>query len=115
MRRWLLIALLFVLPLQTVWGAAARYCAHETNSSAAHFGHHVHEHQDAQSQIAAADDGSGAVAVDLDCATCHLGYAATLPSSEVVVVAAAPGVPPSPDGLRYQSHTPSGIERPDIA
>ena len=115
MRRWLLIALLFVLPLQTVWGAAARYCAHETNSSAAHFGHHVHEHQDAQSQIAAADDGSGAVAVDLDCATCHLGYAATLPCSEVVVGAAAPSVPPSPDGLRYQSHTPSGIERPDIA
>ena len=46
MRRWLLIALLFVLPLQMVWAAAAPYCAHEAKLSATkHFGHHEHEHQ----------------------------------------------------------------------
>lgn len=46
MRRWVFAFLLFVVPFQLVWGAAAPYCAHEAAASAKkHFGHHEHKHQ----------------------------------------------------------------------
>ena len=61
MRRLLLVFLLVLMSLQTVWSAAAAYCAHE------HEGH------------ASTDDANGAsthaginlAAADLDCHTCH--------------------------------------------
>ena len=87
MRRLLLVFLLVLMPLQTVWSAAAAYCAHEQAPAAAHFGHHVHEHAgayqdgDAHADVghASADDAQGGAAgsifnlgsADLDCHTCH--------------------------------------------
>lgn len=116
MRRWLLVALLFVLPLQMVWAAAAPYCAHEASPGAtAHFGHHEHEHQGTPSPLAGADDSSGAATGDLDCGSCHLGASATLPCSGVAVEAAAHTVVLNRDVPRYRSHTPPGPERPNIA
>ena len=75
MRRLLLVFLLVLMSLQTVWSAAAAYCAHEQAPAAAHFGHHAHEHEG----HASTDDANGAsthaginlAAVDLDCHTCH--------------------------------------------
>lgn len=82
MRRWLLVFLLFVLPLQFTWASAAGYCRHEQEANARHVGHHSHEHagdRDTASKSAqpAADDGD-ATALGLehsDCSFCHLGCA----------------------------------------
>lgn len=44
MRRWLILLLLAVLPLQFTWSVAAAYCQHEVSSKPSHIGHHPHEH-----------------------------------------------------------------------
>ena len=115
MRRWLVILMLLVLPVQFAWAAAAPYCAHEAASAASkHPGHHQHVHQGSGEVAKAGDDGAGNGANHTDCASCHGGAAATLPLPEADL-ATAPR-----DGLReqpashYRSHTPSGPERPDI-
>ena len=42
MRRWLLIFLVFLLPLQYSWAMSAAYCAHEQDAQTQHWGHHEH-------------------------------------------------------------------------
>ena len=116
MRRWLVVLMLLVLPLQFAWAAAAPYCAHEATTAAGkHPGHHQHLHQGGGDAANADDDGAGNGAKHTDCATCHAGATATLllPAAEWFC---APRdelreAPPP----RYRSHTPSGPERPDIA
>ena len=79
MRRFLLIFMMCLLPLQWSWAAAARVCEHE--QEAAHFGHHVHQHD---SSAEAPAEGKSAVAPEAlqphpDCHTCHgigVGYLA---------------------------------------
>lgn len=64
MRRWFAILLLVLLPLQAIWAAAAPYCELEQAQAASkHFGHHEHEHQDAD---VGQDESSGK-----DCHVCH--------------------------------------------
>ena len=110
MRRYLLILLLFLLPLQFSWAVAGTYCAHEETPSAAHFGHHVHKHDKAE-------DGAKAeslkITADTDCDYCH----------HVPVSAMVPATPAlAHSGLaihaclemhRYPSHIPDLIPRPD--
>lgn len=44
MARWLACVLMVLLPLQSLWGVASRYCAHEVPAvQAAHLGHHAHQ------------------------------------------------------------------------
>jgi len=43
MRRFLAILLMFMLTLQSVWGAAEPYCQHEQGRAAQHIGHHLHD------------------------------------------------------------------------
>lgn len=85
MRRFLLIVLMFVLPLQWSWAAAASLCGHEAAGPAArHFGHHQHEHHGAaaghdagKSTKAAKAEGAdkksglGSLRADPDCGVCH--------------------------------------------
>lgn len=116
MRRWLLVALLFVLPLQMVWAAAAPYCSHETKPGvAAHFGHHEHEHQGTTPSLDVTDDGVGLTGGDVDCGSCHLSTGTTLPSSAIAVEVPACAVTLSDAVPHYRSHTPPGPERPNIA
>jgi hypothetical protein len=86
MRRWLLVLLLFVLPLQFAWAGAAGYCQHEQEAKTWHLGHHSHEHADGQGATAKASqavpdsdsDGDAAAPLGLDhgdCSVCHLGCA----------------------------------------
>ncbi|MCW5660079.1 MAG: cobalt-zinc-cadmium resistance protein [Burkholderiaceae bacterium] len=117
MRRWLLIAMLLVLPIQMVWAAAAPYCAHETKlvGEKKHFAHHEHQHEGTKAG-SGTDDGSDALgATHLDCEACHLGAAATLPCSEVSVGDLPLAVAPHHPFPHYRSHTPPGPERPNIA
>ncbi|MDA8521157.1 cation efflux protein, CzcI family [Acidovorax sp. NCPPB 4044] len=76
MRRWLLIFLLTLLPLQFTWAEAAGYCAHEPTAASQHFGHHVHQHE------GPADSGVDGAALsgdaDQDCSACHAGCAIAL-------------------------------------
>jgi hypothetical protein len=89
-RRFLIVFLLAMLPLQFSWAAVASYCAHETQG-AGHFGHHEHDHAhhvSASSDVGPAaaltpdasptpDETGGAEAdkapgaMDLDCGHCH--------------------------------------------
>ena len=68
MRRWFAILLLVLLPLQSLWAAAAPYCAHEESPTTMHVGHHAHEHQDAQQDE---DVPEGPGASHADCHVCH--------------------------------------------
>jgi hypothetical protein len=110
MKRYFLIFLLFLLPLQFSWAVAATYCAHEETSSAPHFGHHVHKHDKT-------DDGAKAesqkIKADTDCDYCH-----HVPAS--AIVPATPGLA-QPDLTchvrlevhRYPCHISDLIPRPD--
>lgn len=113
MRRWLVVFLLALLPLQLSWAAVAAYCQHEkAPSQAEHFGHHEHEHHD-QGAAQAQDAKKAPSAVDNDCGTCHLGHAQTLLSDAPAM--APPALPPRVarhDALPG-SHVPALPDRPD--
>jgi hypothetical protein len=55
-RRYLILFLVFLLPLQISWAAVANYCSHEKHTAASHFGHHQDEHQHAASSLDNTDD-----------------------------------------------------------
>ncbi len=100
MRRFFLILLVLLLPLQSAWAAATAYCQHEQRPAAKwHLGHHQHQHRgdgkaEAQTygkadhgSVLEADNGPDHNATtkadanhgtdakglfDPDCGTCHL-------------------------------------------
>lgn len=45
MRRFIVIIMLCLLPLQVSWAVVAEYCGHEQEKAAQHFGHHDDEHK----------------------------------------------------------------------
>ena len=115
MRRWLVVLMLLVLPLQFAWAAAAPYCAHEAASAASkHPGHHQHVHQGGSDATKAGYDGGSLGANHTDCESCHGGAAAMLPLPAAEPAAAPREVLREPPAPHYQSVTPSGPERPDI-
>ena len=116
MRRWLVVFMLLVLPLQFAWAAAAPYCAHEAASAAGkHPGHHQHVHQGSSDAAKAGDGGAGFGTNHSDCASCHAGAAAVLPLFAADLSRAPRDVLREQPPPRYRSHTPEGPERPDIA
>jgi hypothetical protein len=89
MRRWLTIFLLFVLPVQYAWSAAAPYCQHEQAPAKTHIGHHAHEHHadgDAGTKASGKHLGdpspgkSGKLVGDNDCGYCNLSFAKPMKS-----------------------------------
>ena len=74
MRRFVLLFLMLILPLQWSWAAVASVCRHETGSAAQHLGHHVHEHaavlNDTTADTTADTDGAN-VWFDADCCSFH--------------------------------------------
>ena len=116
MRRALLVFLLFLMPLQLSWAAAAAYCDHEEGSNRTHFGHHQHHHN-ASHRTAAGDpakDSQGKLPFgdDDDCAFCQLAVAQAMISAdtELPVLAAAP--PQFSYRLDFRSHIPPAPEIP---
>ena len=115
MRRWLVVLMLLVLPMQFAWAAAAPYCAHEAATAAGkHPGHHQHVHQDGGDVAQAGDDGGGKSVNHTDCASCQGSAAATLPRPAAELHGAPRDLLHEPPAPRYRSHSPSGPERPDI-
>jgi hypothetical protein len=111
MRRWLVIFLLVLLPLQLSWAAVAPYCQHEADATTQHFGHHQHKHQAATAdELSAADAGDiASFAVDADCSACHAGCAAAMAAFPSLALDAAPALPGSPKGQRERPNWPASV------
>lgn len=59
MRRWLLLCLFVLMPLQSAWSAASAYCTHhEQGGDATHWGHHNDGHDNLTSELDVAYSGS---------------------------------------------------------
>lgn len=71
MSRLLFLLLVLVLPLQSVWASAARYCQHETATNSEHFGHHEHQHKAAATEDSNKPATDAKTITDLDCGLCH--------------------------------------------
>lgn len=114
MRRCFIVFLLLLVQLQSVWGAAAAYCAHEASVAAAsHFGHHEDRHRSSVvKRLSADDDGESLGLSAVDCWCCHVGFHETFPG-----VATFVGFPQGGQYLttsqRFNSHVPSFPDRPD--
>ena len=52
MRRFLVLFMLCLLPLQTSWATVADYCGHGQDKTTQHFGHHDDEHKVPPSALA---------------------------------------------------------------
>ncbi len=118
MRRWFLIFLVVLLPMQLSWAAVASYCQHESGAAAQHIGHHEHQH-DAGAEPS--NDGEphakskAAGAVDVDCGTCHAGTCSAMVQSSTLVMAKLPSEIHSATALRLSSQPSSLPERPNWA
>lgn len=108
MRRWLILALLFVLPLQFAWSAAAAYCAHEEAPARAHVGHHVHEHK------SSAADKAGKLVADTDCGYCQLSLAKPLLPLAPQFGVPLRAVPDAATGPNFGSRGPDHPDRPNL-
>lgn len=117
MKRYFLILLLVLLPIQFSWAIAGTYCAHE-EAAATHFGHHEHKHEETTEDGAKGDGKHETKKIqfgldDGDCDYCHHA-----PSNAIAAAAPAlaqPGLSAHirTDSPRYSSHIPDLIPRPD--
>ena len=112
-RRWLLVALLFLLPAQFLWAAVAPYCAHEAAPASYHLGHHAHEHSgtpDAAQQPDRSGDSAGVG--HPDCSQCHPSQAQFASDLELpptlLHVGGFGGLAPQSDGSKIEPD----IDRP---
>ena len=110
MRRFVLLFLMLVLPLQWSWAAVSSGCRHETGSAAQHLGYHDHGRaavlNDTTANLTAditTDTERANVWFDADCCCCHgLSLAGTIsvPAAHLVHSSIVP--------LGYSAHS-----RPD--
>lgn len=114
MKKYLLILMLFALPFQYSWAAAAAYCQHET-THASHFGHHSHHHHVAQAEkLAEKSDEKGKLAtLDDDCGYCHLSCQVTPTSVTPDLAVPQALAPPVLQLSSFSSYFPEGPKRPD--
>jgi len=96
--RILICLLLFVVPLQLSYAAAAGYCGHKDSSS--HFGHHKHQHKQANGDVKSAPAQGGD---DLDCGLCQFGCGHFVFTAPVVAQIAVPALTLSPLGYLLRS------------
>lgn len=119
MRRWLLIFLLALLPLQLSWAAASAYCQHERDTQPEHWGHHENEGRGTDrshsGEGAQKNSSTQPNAVVGDCAVCHAGWAQHADAS----TAPAPALARTAQALRvaaqerFASHIADVPVRPD--
>lgn len=112
-KKWLLILLLLVLPLQISWAAAAVYCQHEQEAAVAHIGHHEHQHP---AQVDASDDQDGQnelPQVHSDCGYCHGVSQAAFLSHLSPMMMPTGLLTAEPHSHAFSSHIPDGPRRPD--
>lgn len=112
MRRFILIFLMMLLPVQWSWAAAASVCAHEKDKS--HFGHHEHKHS-ASPEVAEPDEADGkAPSFHPDCQVCHGIGAGCLTASTEVGAAWASSEPPRAYGRHIPEPPIESLLRPPL-
>lgn len=111
MKRFFLIFLLMVLPLQYSWAAAAAYCQHE-NEPTTHFGHHSHQHQ-SQAETEPSGDENDLAQVHNDCGVCQFAGQATFLTALPKVLAPPGAFAAPPLFVSFNSHIAEGPRRPD--
>lgn len=113
MKKLLLIFLLFALPIQYSWAAAAVYCQHESKHTT-HFGHHSHHHVAQAEKVAEKSDEKTKLAIlDYDCGYCHLSCQVTPTSVTPELTVPQALAPPVLQLSSFSSHFPEGPKRPD--
>ena len=116
MKKFFLLLLLFVLPLQMSWAAASAYCLHEEGKAARHLGHHSHHHQASADDAPQADAGKDLKAktkAHSDCNVCHgVGHAWLPPATSMPVFDSA-SLAVDTSSFLYISHIPDAPKRPD--
>lgn len=120
MARWLLIVLMFALPTQFIWAAAAVYCEHEETPTSFHVGHHSHTHANPQSQATDSSldllAGGTAFASDhADCSYCHVIAAQPEFTNDLLAVPAIGNTYIAPPLWFYSGGVQSDIYRPKWA
>ncbi|WP_283441376.1 cation efflux protein, CzcI family [Noviherbaspirillum suwonense] len=113
MKKYLLILMLFALPFQYSWAAAAAYCQHETTHTS-HFGHHSHHHVAQAEKLAEkSDEKSKLATLDDDCGYCHLSCQVTPTSFTPELTVPQALAPPVLQFISFSSYFPEGPKRPD--
>lgn len=116
MKKFFLLLLLFVLPLQMSWAAASAYCLHEEGKAAQHLGHHSHQHKASagdEPQLDAGKDLKTKTKAHSDCNVCHgIGHAWLPPCASMPVFDTA-SLAIDTSSCLYVSHIPDGPKRPD--
>lgn len=120
MRRWLILFLLSLLPLQVSWAAAATvdHCAHDADQTAAHFGHHedanAHEHDAPAAEAEKSHgDAENTGPLHLDHEHNHLSGFLGLLSAVDISARKLPPLFPRGNALIYLSLPPGNLERPN--
>lgn len=109
-KKLLAILLLVVVPFQFAWGAAAVYCQHEQAPQAQHFGHHVHQHQNAEEPTGHAGKLSQ---LHQDCGYCHALSPASVPAIAKTIAIPSGSNHAEPLPVFFTSHIPEGPREPD--
>jgi hypothetical protein len=117
MRRWLLVLLLVLLPLQFSWAAVAIYCGHETGVAADHVGHHNHAPHDHGGKAAGPGgegktDGSSTNASSFDCGHCHSYSVSMVHVPSLIEPLPLDGAPSGRGDTSWAEHVPAQPERP---
>lgn len=110
MRRYLLIFMMCLLPLQWSWAAAASVCEHE--QGAAHFGHHEHLHSDDAHAGNASASANEALQPHPDCHTCHGIGVAYLPALDAPYPPWAEGYLRAHGSVAFPEPPPGSLLRP---
>ncbi len=107
MKKFFLLLLLFVLPLQMSWAAASAYCLHEEGKAAQHLGHHSHQHQASADDAPQADAGKDLKAKAKAHSDAWLPPGASMPVFDTASLVI------DTSSFLYVSHIPDGPKRPD--
>jgi hypothetical protein len=111
MKRFLALLLLVLLPLNAAFAAASGYCQHQKESSqAAHFGHHVHQHDRSADKVP--DTGTQ---TDRDCGFCHLSFSSFVPALSPILGDNSPPQLVAPPVAEFRSTTVDPFDRPPLA
>ena len=101
--------MLLALPFQFSWAMAAVYCQHEQGPTVQHFGHHTHQHQEAEPS-----GHKGQLSqVHQDCGYCHAISPVSFFVPAATPVPQAAAVKMLPYAIAFSSYISDGPRRPD--
>lgn len=111
MRTYLTFILAVLLSLNAAFAVAASYCQHQKESpQAAHFGHHMHQHD--RSMDKSSDTGTQ---IDPDCGFCHLSFSSFVPAFAPILGDNSLPQLIAPPVAEFCSTTVDPFDRPPLA